>query len=196
MIAYLFANAIAADAGLVPGLAIFGPAFGLPLSVLAGFLERPFVSRAGVTSHALWYSLQANFVSLMVGYLATFVVIPVLMSGQGHAFIIAWPFVATSLSIIVERNYLRLRSPSHCARWGWIIAGNLFTAAVCIAVLVVVEWARNNYPYEPYRLRPYEHSMTIVAVLGSALVFVMSFFATRESRGEDEPHSTSNECKE
>ncbi len=42
----LLANSIAADAGLIPGLAIFGPAMGLPLSVLAAFIERPFVTLA------------------------------------------------------------------------------------------------------------------------------------------------------
>ena len=34
--------------GLIPALAFVGPAMGLPLSVLAAFIERPFYTRAGV----------------------------------------------------------------------------------------------------------------------------------------------------
>jgi hypothetical protein len=62
----ILANVITSDMGLIPGLAIAGPALGLPLSVLASFLERPFVSLAGVRRHAIWYSLQANCISLLV----------------------------------------------------------------------------------------------------------------------------------
>jgi len=64
----ILANTITADMGLIPGLALAGPALGLPLSVFAAFLERPFISLAGVCSDAIWYSLQANFVSLLIGY--------------------------------------------------------------------------------------------------------------------------------
>ena len=58
MIPFLLANAIAADAGLIQGLAIFGPAMGV--SVLAAFIERPFVKRAGFGKSAIWFSLQAK----------------------------------------------------------------------------------------------------------------------------------------
>lgn len=64
----MLANTITADMGLVPGCALIGPAMGLPLSVLAAFLERPFYSAAGIKRGAIWYSLQANLISLLVGY--------------------------------------------------------------------------------------------------------------------------------
>lgn len=64
------ANTITADMGMIPGLAFVGPAMGLPLSVLAAFVERPFYTLAGVKRHTIWYSLQANLVSLGVGFLA------------------------------------------------------------------------------------------------------------------------------
>jgi hypothetical protein len=48
------ANTITAEMGLIPGLAFVGPAMGLPLSVLAAFVERPFYSLAGVRHRTLW----------------------------------------------------------------------------------------------------------------------------------------------
>jgi len=44
----LLADTITADMGWIPGLAFVGPAMGLPLSVLAAFLERPFYTLGGV----------------------------------------------------------------------------------------------------------------------------------------------------
>jgi hypothetical protein len=38
----ILANTITADMGMIPGLTFAGPAMGLPLSVLAAFIERPF----------------------------------------------------------------------------------------------------------------------------------------------------------
>jgi len=56
----ILANTITADMGLIPGLAFVGPAMGLPLSVLAAFIERPFYTRAGVERQMIWYSLQST----------------------------------------------------------------------------------------------------------------------------------------
>src|SRR5213082_938665 len=64
-----FANSIAPTAYFWPGVLPLAFGLALPASVLAAFLERPFVTRAGVREYALWYSLQANLVSLAVGYL-------------------------------------------------------------------------------------------------------------------------------
>jgi hypothetical protein len=110
MISPLFANVITADMGLIPGLAMFGPAMGLPLSVLAAFLERPFVTRAGFERNALWFSLQANFVSLLVGYVMTLGWIAIIIGPGGNDVLaLLWPFCAVGLSIFTERWYRRWR---------------------------------------------------------------------------------------
>ena len=49
----ILADVVTADMGFLPGLALFGPAFELPLSVLAAVLERPFYTRAGISRWAL-----------------------------------------------------------------------------------------------------------------------------------------------
>jgi hypothetical protein len=56
----ILANTITADMGMISGLAFVGPAMGLPLSVLASFVERPFYALAGVKHHTIWYSLRSS----------------------------------------------------------------------------------------------------------------------------------------
>ena len=63
-----FANTIAPTAYFWPGVLPLTLGLALPATVLAAVLERPFVSRAGVTEHTLWYSLQANCVSPVLGF--------------------------------------------------------------------------------------------------------------------------------
>lgn len=176
----LLANSIAADAGLIPGLAIFGPVMGLPLSVLAAFIERPFFSRAGLPTKAIWYSLQANFVSLLVGYAATVIVIPLVMSPI-DAFGMIWPFVALGISVVTERQYLQMRNRSRRLAWGPVTAGNITSAAVSIGVLILVVWLRGRVPRICDAIREYEDVMTVVVAVGSLALFVGSFVATVDS---------------
>lgn len=182
MLPIVFANAIAADLGLIPGLAIFGPALGLPLSVLAAFIERPFFSRAGVTTNTIWYSLQANFVSLLVGYVATLVVIPLVMSPV-VAFGMLWPFVALAISMATEWKYMQIRNPSHRVVWASVAAANVFSAAVCIAILAVVQWLRGQLPGLSISLRVHEGAMSVAAAVASVGLFAVSFVATSNWRG-------------
>jgi hypothetical protein len=175
MTAVLLANAIAADAGLIPGLAIFGPALGLPLSVLAAFIERPFVTRAGVGRNAIWFSLQANFVSLLFGYFATMVVVPFIMSPGGAVIALAWPFAAVGISVVTEHRYLAMRlRPAGVAR-APIAWGNMLSAVTCIAVMVGAGLSRDAAPQLSVSLRQYETAMNIGVGVASLLLLVGSF---------------------
>jgi len=103
------ANVIAPFVWLWPGVVAMSFPVSLPATVLAAFLERPFVSRSGIQRHALRYSLRANFLSLLVGV----VLMPgtyVLMWTLGPLFFF-WP--------------LRCRSSSRVG-----IFGELFTTRV------------------------------------------------------------------
>lgn len=182
MLPILFANSIAADAGLIPGLAIFGPALGLPLSVLAAFLERPFFSRAGVTQHTIWYSLQANFVSLLVGYVATLCALPLLMSPLALVLGVFWPFIAIAISVCTERLYMKAVGTSNRVTWGMVTLGNIFSAFASIAILALVVVLRQQYPQVRGALQEYQPAMNIAVALASFGLFVVSFVATSKSR--------------
>jgi hypothetical protein len=179
----ILANTITAEMGLIPGLAIVGPAMGLPLSVLAAFVERPFYSLAGVHQHTIWYSLQANLISLGVGVVATFFA-AVIGDSLHHyyALFAVWPFLAVCVSIVVERAYLRYRRQRFAVRWGWTIAGNVVSAGLCIALLFLVEILQPVLPQLRQALTPYNFGLTLFAFAGSAALFFYSFVPTNRSR--------------
>jgi hypothetical protein len=191
VISPLLANSIAADAGLIPGLAIVGPAMGLPVSVLAAFIERPFVTRAGFGKSAIWFSLQANFVSLLVGYVATLVVLPFVMSPNIWIGLV-WPFLAVGISIVTERQYLNARlSPTHVP-WLPIAVANVVSAASCIVVLIVAVNLRSMNRHWAIELRPYEGSLTVIAAAFSLLLMAGSFLASTPRQGEHKPTEPSD----
>jgi hypothetical protein len=182
----ILANTITADMGMIPGLAFVGPAMGLPLSVLAAFVERPFYSLAGVRRHTIWYALQANLVSLGVGFVATLTAAAVTGSlRQYYALFEVWPFLAVCVSIVAERWYLQIRARPAVVTWGWTALGNILSAALCVGVLFLVIYLRAVFPAMRQTLHPYAGPLQVVAFVGSATLFVVSFLRPRAStRGE------------
>jgi len=160
----LFANAITADMGMIPGFALVGPAMGFPLSVLAAFLERPAYTRAGVSHSTIWYSLQANFVSLILGYLGTFLLLPIAMY-SGPDLALLCPIVAVAKS-------------SHL-NWVWIAIANVFSAGACIVIVVVSRYIRNNYEYFALQFDPVHDVLQVMVGFGSCVLFVISFLVPR-----------------
>jgi hypothetical protein len=189
----VLANVITADMGLIPGLAFVGPAMGLPLSVLAAFIERPFYSRGGVPAHAIWYSLQANLVSLIAGFVLLLVfgclASAVCLGASDTAFFVAWPLLAVCLSSVIERAYIARRMGSGGVSWGWAAAGNVLSAAVCVGTLVAVGWLRTNRPGLRLLVQPYAPALNILALAGSCAVFGLAFFVNCR-RGRSIPAAT------
>lgn len=164
----ILANVITADMGFLPGLALIGPAFGLPLSVLAAVLERPFYTRAGVERWAIWYSLQANLVSLLVGY----VLLPVAMIAL-YTVGPLWMPVSIFLSIVIERKYLKWRAVGFDGRWKWVSWANVFSAFALVGVLML------SVPFDTFKnklaLFPYRDALTYVGIAVSVVAFAVSF---------------------
>jgi hypothetical protein len=164
----ILANAITADMGFLPGLALCGPAFGLPLSVLAAILERPFYTRAGVEKWAIWYSLQANFVSLLVGYL----LLPIALFSLYWVGLL-WLPVSVFLSIVVERKYLKWRATGFDGGWKRVSWANVFSALALIGVLLL------SMPLDSYRnklaLFPYRDLLTHIGIAIGLVTFAVAF---------------------
>lgn len=180
----ILANTLTAEMGLIPGLAMLGPAMGLPLSVLAAFVERPFWTRAGVMQHTIWYSLQANLVSLVIGYglmIAAAVIGDVLRDYD--ALFVVWPFLAVMISIAIERTYLNRRVPGRTVQWGWATLGNLISAALCVGLLFFITYAKADDDFRGLRLalRPHAPWLHAFAAIGSAVLFFYAFTRTRRA---------------
>ncbi len=139
------ADVIAPFAWLWPGVVVMNLPMAVPATVLAAFLERPFVSRLGIQQHALRYSLRANFLSLLGA-------LPFIIWGWEliGAFGLFFCVLAVILSIMIEGWYLRhaVREAGYSLRWGWVIAGNLLSSGVLMGISAV---ASTMLPL-PYRL--------------------------------------------
>jgi hypothetical protein len=172
----VLANSISPTVGFVPGFQPFGLTLALPMTVLAGILEGPFVARAGVREHARWYSLQANFVSLLLGYLMLPIAVPAL-----YTIGILWSLPAICVSIVSEGYYYRLFVVPRDSRlkWRWVIIGNLFSNFVLLAIPVLASIAQHFWPYLLWDIEPYMGELTLVTVLGSLAAFGVSFLLPR-----------------
>jgi hypothetical protein len=166
----------------------------LPASVLAAVLERPFVLRAGVREHTLSYSLQANFVSLVIGY-ATFPLcasLPMDLATRYDVLGLLWPLFTIGLSIVSEGCYyqwIALKGRG-CVRWGWVIGANLFSSAVLL-FLPYTASAMTDLKYSWVRAVDRYMDIQVLAeglddcgdvllwagVIGSVVVFVAGFLA-------------------
>lgn len=175
----LLANTINVDMGMIPGLAIIGPGLGFPLSALAAFLERPFYSRAGVQNRVIWYSLQANFVSHLLGVGITFgFFCPPEALRQVEFMLLIWPLLAVVCSILIEGNYLRYKISPLNLNWGWVIGGNICSASLSVALIFGIIFVRERYPSEVRVLIPAQMPLHLAVTVASFLLFLLSFWMT------------------
>jgi hypothetical protein len=165
------ADVITADMGFLPGFALFGPAFGLPLSVLAAVLERPFYTRAGITKWTIWFSLQANLISLLAGYLMLPIALGAVYSSVG----LLWLPIAIVLSTVIERSYLNWLTggPGLDRGWYWTSWANIASALAIVGVLMFAMCF--NTPEIRQWLRPHRTTLEIAGISISVLVFLTAF---------------------
>jgi hypothetical protein len=193
----ILADVLTADMGLIPGLAFAGPAMGLPLSVLAAFVERPFYTLAGIEHKTIWYSLQANFLSLVIGIVILLVVGPILIftplgmildppSIDWELFGVSldplglgWALFAIAASTFIEGRFLSRRHPHAKGFWLWTAIGNVTSAAGCIALLVLILGLRKHFPDWGEAVKPYELTLNLTALGGSGALFLLAFRRTR-----------------
>jgi hypothetical protein len=129
--------------------------FGFVNVALAAFLERPFVSQAGVCREALAYSIRANLLSYILWTVLVFTGIFVLYQLRDvtdRLFSVSetclWAVLGTTTVIFqvsVEGLYCRRVARSFAARfrWRWIVIGNVVSnvvlAAIALALLHLAE---------------------------------------------------------
>lgn len=180
------ANSIAPSVLLAPGVLPLAVALAIPASLLAAVLERPFVSRAGVERHALAYSLQANLVSLLLGYLLLPFSYSMMFSEVG----MLWIPVALLVSIVSEGWYLQRIAMSRPARirWGMLTAGNLISNFVLLLLPIGAQSLHRARPYLVWDMLPYQASLAWWATVASAAIFLVAFIvplAGRCNRGNE-----------
>jgi len=128
------------------------------------------------------FRFRQNLVSLLVGYVATLIVIPLVMSSSNPIGLF-WPFLPVGISIVTERQYLNAQlSPSHVP-WLPIAAANVISTASCLAVVIVVANLESTHRNWAIVFRPYEAPLTVIAAACSLVLLVGSFFVSVSDQG-------------
>ena len=161
----------------LPGLTMVGLHAGFALAILAAFVERPFVTRAGVRTGALWFSLQANLISVLLTSVAGVVVMGLAWGPNGDMILFAWMAAALGLTTLVEHAWLSRKRDAEVPqlRWGWVLAGNLVSAAVGFAM----PFLRSIFETDTYRyiygIQKWRDWISLATWTGVAVVFVLAF---------------------
>ncbi len=119
---------------VLPGFNLIGFHVGFVLPILCAFVERPFVTLAGVKQSAIAVSLQANFLSAIVTSIAGLFVLGAAWGPAGEQILIAWMPAAVVLSTVIETVWIKRRVEFGRVRWGWLLLGNILSAAVAITL--------------------------------------------------------------
>jgi hypothetical protein len=173
------ANSISPYVWFWPGVLWISPFYALPASLLAAFIERPFLTAAGIQRHALVLSIRANCVSTVVGialiplgYLAFTILAPI------------WSIPAFSISCIVEIWYLRRFDQSFSR--GWIIGGNAVSSLLLVLIPPVTLLLKQHHPDWAWKMQPYESVLGGLVSVASVAVFLASFaWSVKPKQGEE-----------
>lgn len=165
------ANAISPVAGFWPGYFVLSPLLGIPATLLAAFVERPFLTLAGMRRRVLVHSIRANLWSWFVG-----AVLVLVMFALESALMFGFHFLAAiPLSIWIEGRYLRAVAARDrgSANWIAIIFGNLVSSLALILISAIAEDVGMNNPVLAWRLRPYQESLTVA--LGALSLAIVTY---------------------
>ena len=166
------ANVISSSAYLFPGFLPMDPIVGGLGTILAAILERPFLTYAGIDRNTLRFSLRANYLSLLVGFIWLVVMLPPLYS-------VPWLYLSLSVvvSIAVEGAYLRSAAASRRhLNWPLVIAGNLISAFVLVAISVGTSELRETYRFLPRRVEPHLPTLYVIGGVTVAIGLVIALW--------------------
>jgi hypothetical protein len=193
----IFANAIAPSAYFWPGVLPLMLGMAFPATVLAAIIERPFVTRAGITKHALWYSLQANLLSLAIGYAS----MP-LAARAIYTIGPLWSLIAIVISIVSETVYYQQWwVPKDSLEWRWVAAGNVISSVVVLLLPVVALMIKTGQQNLERVLAPYQDLLFWGSVSASIALFSISFFVPamirrwRAGHGAAEPAAAASAAR-
>ena len=164
-----YANSISPYVWFWPGVVSITLIYAFPASLLAAFVERPFLTAGGIKHRPLVLSLRANFLSTLVGLL----LIPI---GWPALYTIGplWCVVAFGVSCAVEVFYLR-RFSHQAFRWGWAVGANVVSSIILIMLPPVALTIKQNYYRLAWSLEPHEMWLTWSSLAVSITAFVASF---------------------
>jgi hypothetical protein len=179
----------------VPGLVLISPLVGLPATLAAAVLERPFVSLAGIQRHAIARSIRANLLSWLVGLPFSFFAV----ASPGEGALLFFAILAVLISIAIEGGYyLRvLERQGAVLRFRWVVAANVLSSALLIGLSFAPGILRSRYPRLEFVVEP--HQPTLYWILAAISVALVAFALRPLGKGqpavpEATEHGPGSEC--
>lgn len=163
------ANSLSPYVYFWPGIVSITLVYAFPASLLAAFIERPFLTAAGIKRRPLVLSLRANFVSTIVGILLIPIGYPALYTVGP-----LWCLAAFGVSCSVELFYLRRYSHQSFTS-GWAVAGNCVSSAVLMLLPPIAIAIRQNNFQLAWSLEPHQTWMAWSSLGVSVALFLASF---------------------
>jgi hypothetical protein len=170
--AALLANSLASWVWIWPGVVSIEPLFGLLPTILVAFIERPFVTKAGVTRRPLLKSIRANLITLIAG-------IPIaggIWAVKSESGLYLFACVAVSITIAIELWYFQrvAKRESFTLRWQWIVLGNVLSNMLLLGIAITVRTLQVRWPELAYGLVPYQPLFALLHVSISITMVVAS----------------------
>lgn len=163
------ANSIAPYAYFFPGIIWVSLIFAFPASLLAAFVERPFLTRAGILQRPLVLSLRANFISTIVGLL----LVPIGMPAMYFAGPL-WCLLAVVISCEVEVRYLQRFSRQRFRR-SMVVVGNIVSSFVLMIIPPVADTIVQGHRRCAFYVQEFEARLVVGSIGVSVAVFLASF---------------------
>lgn len=161
----------------LPGMTFLGFHAALGLSLLAAFIERPFVSRAGLHSKTLAATVQANLIALIATGLAGWFALSLRWGAYGELVVLGWMAAGFAMTTAIEYLWLNAHREANTPplRPGWIAVGN----AVSALVVFLMPSARSIFGTDSYRyiraIQDWRESIALATLAGAIAVFGLAF---------------------
>jgi hypothetical protein len=153
--------------------------YSMMATLLAAFIERPFIRSAGFRQNALLFSIRANIWSWLFG---TTLAYAFLLIGPFHEGFFALHLLAVPISIAVEGVYLfAVAKRNECSlRWRPLVWCNIVSGIVCETQVVVGQvWGKylQNRGAEVITwLREYRELTSFGVLFFCLAIFILVFF--------------------
>ena len=162
------ANSISPYVWFWPGVVSIYLPYAFPASLLAAFVERPFLTAGGIDRRASGGLPASQLPDAVIGLL----LFPI---GEPALYVIGplWCLMAFGISCVIEIVYVRRFSEGF--RWGWAVGGNAASSFLLMIIPPFTFALKQSYPELAWSLEPYEMSMMWWSLGLSVAVFLLSF---------------------
>ncbi len=185
---------ISTTTALIPGAGFLAPWVPLTMAILYGFIERPIYSAAGYRTNTLWYSLQANFLT-MLSVTLTGLLVAFVTSGPAHG---AGPAIAITILITIPVQLVGIKvwwmsgvpreRDLDKSLSGTAVLGTAACAVVTALLPIAMEVIGTSGGTYSWRIRSIQPFAYVLSSIAAVAVVVVSFARAKRTFAAIERH--------